>query len=322
MSEITVSTFYHFVPFQEVPLDELRQKVFLMAEMQGLKGLILLGTEGINGTVAGSPAGIHEFEQELGRQTSFSGISFKHSEVEKTPFSHLRVKLRREIVTQGTPELVPDEHTTTFNHLDAKSWRNMLSQEGVTVLDTRNTYETEIGHFEGAILPPIETFSEFPKYLASSQLPKDKTYLIYCTGGIRCEKAALEMKRQGFEEVYQLDGGILKYLQDAPAAQGWRGECFVFDYRVAVDQNLAPSQRYRLCPHCGQPADEVIDCRRCDVSAKVCKKCLERDPVVYRSCSKNCAYHLKLNPLARGKHSFLSRESSEHGQEPRGVEPK
>ncbi len=173
------------------------------------------------------------------------------------------------------------------------------------MLDTRNRYETEIGQFKGAVIPPIDTFREFPAYLQQSQFDKSKPFLIYCTGGIRCEKAALEMKRQGFDKVYQLDGGILRYFETSQA-KAWEGECFVFDYRVAVDKQLQPTSNYKFCPHCGQPGKEHIACTRCDTPAQVCHHCLARE-AARASCSKNCAYHLRLKPGAKGKPSLARR---------------
>lgn len=158
------------------------------------------------------------------------------------------------------------------------------------LLDTRNVYETAIGKFRGAVDPKLQKFSEFSDFVTASDIPKNKKVLMYCTGGIRCEKASLEMQRLGFEDVYQLSGGILKYLEEFPDGP-FEGECFVFDHRVAVDKNLRPSKQYKLCPHCGNPGDKSISCRKCGAQAIICDGCANNEYKV--SCSKNCAHHLE-----------------------------
>ena len=147
--------------------------------------------------------------------------------------------------------------------------------------------------------PNIDKFTEFPKYLESQNIGKDKKMMIFCTGGIRCERGILELQRQGYENVYQLEGGILKYLEEYPHDQ-FTGECFVFDHRVAVDQELKPSKKYGLCPHCGQPSSIKIECKRCDTENLLCDKCVE---IEWKkdTCSKNCAYQYKLHPERKAK---------------------
>ncbi|MDP6561832.1 MAG: rhodanese-like domain-containing protein [Candidatus Peribacteraceae bacterium] len=145
--------------------------------------------------------------------------------------------------------------------------------------------------FEGAIDPRIQTFQEFSDYVENSGIPKDKKVLMYCTGGIRCEKACLEMERQGYENVFQLEGGILRYMKERPHCN-WNGECFVFDHRVAVNEEMKPSERYGLCPHCGDPGDRCITCEHCQKPGMMCARCIES--MNCRACSKNCAYQRNL----------------------------
>jgi UPF0176 protein len=244
--------------------------------------------EGINGTVAGSAEKIGAFKTAV--EKAFDAeIHFKDSVSEHPPFRDFRIRHRKEIVTLKRPDLVPNGES---GHLSPKEWHDVLSNEDVVLIDTRNTYETDIGKFKNAIDLRIEEFSEFPEKIKSLGLKKDQKVLMYCTGGIRCEKAILEMNDQGYSNVFQLKGGILEYLKEFPN-EHFDGECFVFDYRVAVDQNLNASARYRFCPHCGQPATEAIECVRCETKAVVCRQCLEKSKA-HATCSKNCAHHERM----------------------------
>lgn len=167
------------------------------------------------------------------------------------------------------------------------------------MIDTRNWYETKIGTFKGAVNPKIDVFTEFPKFISEQAIKKDEKLLIFCTGGIRCEKGILQLQEAGFNDVYQLDGGILNYLKEYPNDQ-FEGECFVFDHRVAVDQELKPTKTYDLCPHCGQPAATTIDCKRCDTKQAVCDDCQTLE-WKKETCSKHCAHQLELHPERKGK---------------------
>jgi UPF0176 protein len=250
-----------------------------------MRGLILLGVEGINATVSGPVEVLSEFKAAV--EKSFAAkIHFKDSVAEKEPFRMFKLKVKKEIVTLGRPDLVPEGDRS---HLSPQEWHDVLSNEDVIVIDTRNTYETDIGKFKNAVDLNLKGFSEFPEKIKALGLKKDQKVLMYCTGGIRCEKAMLELNEQGYDNVFQLRGGILEYLKEFPN-EHYDGECFVFDYRVAVDQNLKPSERYVLCPHCGQPANQKIDCIRCETKMIVCKSCLAKSSE-YETCSKNCAHH-------------------------------
>jgi UPF0176 protein len=221
-------------------------------------------------------------------------LIIKESSSTTPPFKRFKVKTREEIVTLGKPDILPLSSADT--HLSPEEWHQALLDEDVIVIDTRNWYETKLGKFKKAIDPELDEFQQWPEYLQKSELPKDKKILIYCTGGIRCEKAIVEMHNQGFENVYQLEGGILNYLQKYPE-QSFEGECFVFDHRVAVDQNLQPSQKYKMCPHCGQPGETVISCLECESKAIVCEAC--RKEKAQNTCSKNCAYHYQRKNMSR-----------------------
>ena len=258
-AEILVSSFYHFLQFPDAELEQQRASIEDCARAESLQGLVILATEGINGTVAGPTEGVERFVRYLQAQFSIPVSRFKESVAGFQPYKRLKVKLRDEIVTTGDWGSMPS--CEKYRHLAPKEWHEMLKCEDVIVLDVRNVYETAIGTFKNAVVPPIKHFSEFANYIRDSAIPKDKKVLMYCTGGIRCEKALHEMERQGYTEVYQLDGGILRYLAEFPN-QHFVGECFVFDHRVALDQNLQTTQKLVLCSLCGQPVEkEVVEGR-------------------------------------------------------------
>jgi UPF0176 protein len=257
-----------------------------------------MAVEGINGTIAAhTKEEIESYLAAVSARLGFPKFSYRASEAPQWPFRKFKIRLRDEIVTLGKPEVQPLAPQSP-THLSPEDWHRMMSEEDVVVLDTRNWYETRIGKFQGAIDPGLEEFQEFGDYLDKSGIEKNSKVMIYCTGGIRCEKAIVEMHNHGFENVFQLDGGILNYLAKFPEGK-FDGECFVFDQRVAVDAHLAPTRAYKMCPHCGQPADQKLACVRCESDAVVCVKCVEEE--AGRTCSKNCAHHYRLSPGKKGR---------------------
>src|SRR5690606_31675887 len=221
----------------------------------GLKGTLLLAEEGINGTVAGSREAIDGLLAYLLGDSRFEGLSHKESFFEGAPFYRMKVKLKKEIVTMGVEGIDPKQIVGTY--IKPRDWNALISDPDVTVIDTRNAYEYSIGTFERAIDPQTETFREFPAYVANNLDPaKHKKVAMFCTGGIRCEKSTAYLKEQGFEEVYHLEGGILKYLEEVPEEESlWRGQCFVFDNRVAVNHSLQKGD-YDQCHGCRHPITE------------------------------------------------------------------
>jgi UPF0176 protein len=282
-----ISAHYKFVPQDEENLTTLQEDLKSFGESIGISGLVLIGAEGLNGTVsAESEEYLQQWKNKL--ESIFGKMSFKDSYADEEPFKRWFVKIRKEIVSLGNTDIVPNGH---HNHISPEEWDRMINEEDVIVLDTRNDYETEIGIFEGAIDPNLKTFQEFPEYVKNSGISKDQKVLMYCTGGIRCEKASLEMERQGYTNVYQLDGGILRYMKERPDHK-WQGECFVFDHRVAVNKDMMPSDRYGLCPHCGDPGDLNISCEHCSKDGVMCIRC--QGSMDHTTCSKNCAYQHNL----------------------------
>lgn len=280
-----VTSFYRFTRLSEAQVDEIRSALECWMKEHEVLGLVLVATEGVNGTVAGtSREGIAAFKAMIQGLVGLDDFPFKDSESDLPPFHRVSVDRRREIVGMKRPDLVPE--STEDNHLSPREWHEWLeSGRPALVVDTRNAYETQLGKFKGAIDPDLKTFSDWGAYLEKGELPTDVPVLIYCTGGIRCEKAILEMRGRGFEQVYQLRDGILGYLAEYPEGH-YEGECFVFDDRVAVDKDLKPTERFGVCPACGLPASEKFECVRCGEEYYRCPTCEERwsSPV----CSKAC----------------------------------
>ncbi len=246
-------------------------------------GLVVLSEEGINGTVAGSRASVEEFKGYVQQLPGFEKLRFKDSESDVAPFLSLSVDIRSEIVTLKKPGLVPEEEVN--RHLSAKEWHERLvSDDPKLIIDTRNTYETIAGKFKGAIDPQLENFADWSTYLEKAEIPRDLPVLIYCTGGIRCEKAILEMRALGYEEVFQLRDGILGYLEEYPDGF-FEGECFVFDRRVTLGPDLKPTGHFGVCTGCGTTTDQRIACETCEAVSFICPQCATRTEVV---CSKAC----------------------------------
>ena len=209
---------------------------------QEIKGTLLLAEEGINGTVAGSRQGIDALLAFLRSDARLADLEHKESVAGKMPFYRMKVRLKKEIVTLGVPGISPSKKVGTY--VAPEDWNALISDPDVVLIDTRNAYEYDIGTFRGALDPHTATFREFPAYVSNNLDPaRHKKVAMFCTGGIRCEKASSFMLEQGFEDVYHLQGGVLKYLEKVPAEQSlWEGECFVFDQRVAVGHGLEPGK--------------------------------------------------------------------------------
>lgn len=236
MSVYTVVTFYKFNPLP----DYENRKPPLLALMQeyNVLGTIILASEGINGTICGFQKDVLILEQHLRSFPGFSNLECRNTYSEFNPFEKAKVKLRNEIVTMGAPEVNPLE--VTGEHLAPEEWNELIADPNVVLIDTRNDYEIKLGTFKGAVSPETDNFRDFPEYVEKNLLDKkDKKIAMYCTGGIRCEKSTAYLKKLGFNQVYQLKGGILNYLEKIPVEQSkWEGHCFVFDDRVALDHQL------------------------------------------------------------------------------------
>ncbi len=253
MTSIVVAALYKFAKLDDFEL--LRKPLLTLMEEQQVKGTLLLAKEGVNGTIAGNRQGIDRIVAWLRSDSRLSGLETKESYEEKMPFYRSKVKLKKEIVTMGVDGIDPKKIVGSY--VKPRDWNALISDPDVILIDTRNDYEVKIGGFKGAINPETETFREFPQYVKEHLDPdKHKKVAMYCTGGIRCEKSTAYLKEQGFDNVYHLQGGVLKYLEEIPADQSlWQGECFDFDNRVAVNHNLEKGQ-YDQCYACRYPITE------------------------------------------------------------------
>lgn len=250
LAMIVVAALYRFVPLEDYT--ELREPIQNQMEKLGIGGTLLLASEGINGTVAGSRDGINDLLQYLRNDPRLAELEVKESTCDAMPFKRSRVRLKKEIVTMGVEGIDPLDAVGTY--VDPEDWNELLNDPDVTLIDTRNDYEVAIGTFKGAISPETHTFREFPAFVEQKLDPgKHKKVAMFCTGGIRCEKSTALLKQQGFDEVYHLRGGILKYLETVPEEDSqWEGECFVFDRRVSVGHGLEVSD-HEMCFACGWP---------------------------------------------------------------------
>ncbi len=242
-----------FYKFSRLLHYEALQAPLLAALIEnGIKGSILLAAEGINGSIAGLPASIDKALIELEKITEIKGIEAKYATALTMPFKRMKVRLKKEIVTIGNVRADPTEKVGTY--VEPADWNALVNDPDVILIDTRNSYEVGVGTFKGAIDPHTESFGEFPAYVREHlHNQKHKKVAMFCTGGIRCEKASSFMLNEGFENVFHLKGGILKYLEVVPQAQStWDGACFVFDERVAVEHGLKVSD-FSLCHGCMNP---------------------------------------------------------------------
>ncbi len=262
-AEYRVATFYRFTALPG--LAALRASLARTCSDYGVKGTILLAAEGVNGTIAGRPEGVGAVLERLRREPPLADMVARLSHCDEPPFKRMKIKWRHEIVTLGVDGIDPGAETGV--HVDPADWNALIARDDVVVIDARNDYEVDIGSFTGARDPRTARFGDLPAWIdAQADLVSRPPVAMFCTGGIRCEKATAYLRQRGFDEVYQLDGGILNYLDSVPEDQSsWRGECFVFDERVSLVHGLAPGS-YRLCDGCGGPVPARGDgaCGRCE----------------------------------------------------------
>ncbi len=254
MPRFLTAALYKFVALPD--FRDLQAPLLECCRRHQVKGTLLLAEEGINGTIAGSAEDVGAVLEHLRRDRRLADLEHKSSWADAAPFQRMKVRLKREIVTLGVPGVSPVHMAGRY--VKPQDWNRLIADPGVVVVDCRNDYEVAIGSFDGAVNPHTRSFSELPEWVsresAAGGLLADKPRVaMFCTGGIRCEKSTAFMRMQGFEEVYHLEGGILKYLETVPAEESsWQGECFVFDERVSVGHELLPG-RHRLCLACGHP---------------------------------------------------------------------
>ena len=265
-----IAALYHFARFPDPAA--LRAPLLSLARAQGVRGSLLLADEGINGTIAGPRGGIDAVLAHIRALPGCAALEWKESHAETLPFGHMKVRLKREIVTMGLPDV--DPRASVGHYVAPQDWNDLISATDVAVIDTRNDYEVAIGTFAGAVDPGTRSFGEFPDWWRqNAHRFHNKRIAMFCTGGIRCEKSTNWLLGQGVEQVFHLKGGILKYLEDVPAAQSlWQGECFVFDQRVSVGHGLVPGDT-TMCHACRRPVtpadrahaswEEGVSCPAC-----------------------------------------------------------
>jgi len=263
---VRVAALYQFTRFPDV--ESLKAPLLALCEALGVKGTLLLANEGLNGTVAGSAEAIARLLDHVRALPGCAGVDVKYSGAAAMPFDRMKVRLKREIVTMGEPDIDPLEGVG--HYVAPEDWNALIDAPDTIVIDTRNAYEVALGTFNGAIDPETRSFREFPEWFRKFRAEREAEgpmprVAMFCTGGIRCEKSTAFLKSEGIDEVYHLKGGILAYLEQVPVEQSrWQGECFVFDQRVTVDHALQPRNR-ALCKRCqGLIASEDAPCPACD----------------------------------------------------------
>ena len=268
----TIAALYHFTRFDDPAA--LRARLLKATAAHGITGTLLLAREGINGTIAGSRVGIDAILEVIRSLPGCADLEWKESSSAEPPFGRMKVRLKKEIVTMGQPDVDPT--AAVGRYVDPTEWNDLIASDDVAVIDTRNDYEVAIGTFEGAIDPETKSFGEFPAWWeANKDRFHNKRVAMFCTGGIRCEKSTNYLMSQGVEEVFHLKGGILKYLEEVPAQESsWNGECFVFDGRVSVGHGLQEGPHV-LCHACRRPLLPE-DTKRPDYEPGVsCHQCVD-----------------------------------------------
>ena len=290
--------FYHFVSLENIK--ELQPFIHDFCQRNHIKGTILLANEGINGTISGQKNDIHKFlgfiKTDLTFNDKFKDLEYKESWATKNPFYRMKVRLKKEIVALGVEGVSPTDKVGKY--VNPEDWNKLIEEKDIVVLDTRNKYETSIGSFKNAILPSMKNFKEFPDFIKKNNIKKDSRIAMFCTGGIRCEKASAYLLNMGFKEVLHLHGGIIKYLEKVSEENSkWEGECFVFDNRVSIEQGLKQGN-YLNCNGCGEPLkkEEVfnpkykkgVSCPKCydGLTKEKIKKSSERQKQVELSKQK------------------------------------
>ncbi|MEE2912875.1 MAG: rhodanese-related sulfurtransferase [Planctomycetota bacterium] len=270
MTEFLVATFYRFTTLEDTEM--MQVSIESCCRENDVRGIVLLANEGINATIAGTREGVFKVLHLLKKDSRFAELTWKESITQKQPFRKLRVRLKKEIVTMGVSGIDPERMTGAY--VKPEDWNVLISDPNIVIVDTRNDYEVEIGSFKDAVNPKISSFGELPQWIEENiDVDAEPRVAMFCTGGIRCEKSTALLKEAGVNEVYQLEGGILKYLERVPEDQSlWDGQCFVFDERVSVGHGLKVGE-YELCRACRNPISDAersspyyregVSCQRC-----------------------------------------------------------
>ena len=297
-----ISTFYKFLVLENYK--ELKIKFDESLSKTNIKGTILLANEGVNGTIAGSESDLKKFFLYVDKFSQFKDITPKFSSSNKNPFLRMKVRLKKEIVTIGIPDVSPSN--LVGKYLNVEEWNEFLNESDSMIIDTRNDYEVSIGTFKNSINPKIKSFRNFPnwvqKNLIDKKVSKKSKIGMFCTGGIRCEKSTSYLKQLGFENVFHLDGGILKYLENVKSDQNeWKGECFVFDYRVSLNASLEKGE-YDMCYACRMPLSKENKKNKHYVKGESCEYCYDQTTIKQKKRFNEREKQIKLSKVKNLKH--------------------
>ena len=302
LDKYIISTFYKFLVLEDY--QELKIKFDKSLSKTNIKGTILLANEGINGTIAGSESDLKKFFLYMDKFSQFKDITPKFSSSNKYPFLRMKVRLKKEIVTICIPEVRPSD--LVGKYLNVEEWNEFLNESDSMIIDTRNNYEVSIGTFKNSINPKINSFRNFPnwvqKNLIDKKVSKKSKIGMFCTGGIRCEKSTSYLKQLGFENVFHLDGGILKYLENVKSDENeWKGECFVFDYRVSLNDSLEKGE-YDMCYACRMPLSKENKKNKHYVKGQSCEYCYDQTTIKQKKRFNEREKQIKLSKVKNLKH--------------------
>ena len=302
LDKYIISTFYKFLVLENYK--ELKIKFDKSLSKTNIKGTILLANEGVNGTIAGSESDLKKFFLYIDKFSQFKDITPKFSSSNKNPFLRMKVRLKKEIVTIGIPEVSPSN--LVGKYLNVEEWNEFLNESDSMIIDTRNNYEVSIGTFKNSINPKIKSFRDFPKWvqknLIDKKVSKESKIGMFCTGGIRCEKSTSYLKQLGFENVFHLDGGILKYLENVKSDENeWKGECFVFDYRVSLNNSLEKGE-YEMCYACRMPLSKENKKNKHYLKGQSCEYCYDQTTIKQKKRFNEREKQIKLSKVKNLKH--------------------
>ena len=302
LDKYIISTFYKFLVLENYK--ELKIEFDKSLSKTNIKGTILLANEGVNGTIAGSESDLKKFFLYIDKFSQFKDITPKFSSSNKNPFLRMKVRLKKEIVTIGIPEVSPSN--LVGKYLNVEEWNEFLNESNSMIIDTRNNYEVSIGTFKNSINPKIKSFRDFPKWVQKNLIDKKVTKKakigMFCTGGIRCEKSTSYLKQLGFENVFHLDGGILKYLENVKSDENeWKGECFVFDYRVSLNNSLEKGE-YEMCYACRMPLSKENKKNKYYLKGQSCEYCYNQTTIKQKKRFNEREKQIKLSKVKNLKH--------------------
>ena len=302
LDKYIISTFYKFLVLENYK--ELKIKFDKSLSKTNIKGTILLANEGVNGTIAGSESDLKKFFLYMDKFSQFKDITPKFSSSNKNPFLRMKVRLKKEIVTIGVPDVSPSN--LVGKYLNVEEWNEFLNESDSMIIDTRNNYEVSIGTFKNSINPKIKSFRDFPKWvqknLIDKKVSKKSKIGMFCTGGIRCEKSTSYLKQLGFENVFHLDGGILKYLENVKSDENeWKGECFVFDYRVSLNDSLEKGE-YDMCYACRMPLSKENKKNKHYLKGQSCEYCYDQTTIKQKKRFNEREKQIKLSKVKNLKH--------------------